>query len=148
MMAVEAVNNHASVLPTAELRLVSVDGQCCDTEPSLRAFLSLTAVTFVEACGYAVEEAEAEGSVAAVSHASIISRAFYGMHAHWLRHNPLGAPYTTAPPPPRWAEQVRKVALYDSLAFFKRGTPIKWLTRLRRGTDVIPYGAGAHRTPA
>lgn len=79
---------------------------------------------------------------------SIISRAFYGMHAHWLRHNPLGAPYTTAPPPPRWAEQVRKVALYDSLAFFKRGTPIKWLTRLRRGTDVIPYGAGAHRTPA
>eukprot|EP00947_MAST-08B_sp_MAST-8B-sp1_P003365 g3365.t1 len=42
MMAVEAVNNHASVLPTAELRLVSVDGQCCDTEPSLRAFLSLT----------------------------------------------------------------------------------------------------------
>lgn len=43
---------------------------------SVWAFLSLTAVTFVEACGYAVEEAEAEGSPVAVSHASIISRAF------------------------------------------------------------------------
>lgn len=39
-------------------------------------FLSFTALTFVEAAGYAVEEAEAEGEPVTVSHASIISRAF------------------------------------------------------------------------
>ena len=74
----------------------------------------------------------------------IVSDAFYGMHSHWInrrkQQNSLEAP------PPAWAAQVRSMALYDSMAFFMRGPPIRSLHRIIKGTDRIPYGAGDHQT--
>ena len=73
---------------------------------------------------------------------NIISDAFYGMHGHWRTDGALpfdGEPAPLKPTPPAWADQLRSIALYDSMAFFERGAPIKKLTRFTRGSVEIPY---------
>ena len=74
----------------------------------------------------------------------IVSDAFYGMHAHWVRSERQRLDLEAKPP--AWAAQVRSMALYDSMAFFMRGPPIQSLTRIRRGTDQIAYGGGQTAT--
>ena len=74
---------------------------------------------------------------------SVIGNAFHGMHAHWYADGVLQAPrQAPSPAPQAWASQIRSISLYDSMAFFKRGKPLKKLSRLLKGSDIIPYGNG------
>jgi len=74
----------------------------------------------------------------------VVSQTFLGMHSHWFKSE--DATYNGEAVPPAWAEEVRSMALYDSMAFFKRGAPISALRRIVRGTDQIPYGDGDAET--
>lgn len=75
---------------------------------------------------------------------NIIRDAFYGMHGHWIASEPQKDDLEAKPP--AWASQVRSMALYDSMAFFTRGSPLRSLTRITRGTDHLPYGSGGQAT--
>ena len=72
---------------------------------------------------------------------NVVTNAFYGMHAHWRTDGTLSLPAGSSltPAPPAWASEVRSISLYDSMAFFERGAPLKKLTRVTRGFDYIPY---------
>ena len=82
---------------------------------------------------------------------NVVANAFYGMHAHWRTDGALPLPAGASelsPAPPAWASEVRSISLYDSMAFFQRGPPVKKLTRLTRGFEYIPYSDSAPDTAA
>ena len=72
----------------------------------------------------------------------VITKAFYGMHAHWRSDGALPLPVGVGPlqpAPQAWASELRSIQLYDSMAFLQRGAPIKKMTRVTRGSILLPY---------